>query len=376
MAATPPSEPTPVAPVRVPYTDHLVHLLGRAEAAAARVAGADPDRRSEVAPRARREAARRSARLDASPLSDETADDVDARLDAGRPPTDAAPPLPAPEAGRTGWARALKLDGLQTQEVAAIEYANVLRAYEAAPTLAADLFARPLDVLATAHGMLCHGLVDPDVVGRPRRTEQAMHDGAQGLVLYHAPPAAAVPGLLAGLGAWLGEGSAALPAVVVAGIVHERILEWLPYEAANGRLARAAARMVLAARGVDPQGLSVPERVLAEDPVGYYAEVAATARRRGDLGPWLERWAEVACAALEGAADAVDPRPAPALSPRARALADALPAGASINVREHSEGAGLRREVALADLRSLERAGVLRATPGARGLGWRRMVQD
>jgi hypothetical protein len=365
----------PVAPSSVPYTDHLVTLLCRAEAAAARIAGADPDRRSEVAARARVEAARRSTRLDASPLTDETADAVDARLAAGEAATDTAAALPAADP-RLGWASALKLDGMATQDLAALEYANVLAAHEAEAALAADLFDRPLEVLATLHGLLCHGLVDPDVVGRPRRTEQALHDGAQGLVLYHAPPAEELPALLERLGAWLGEGSAALPALVVAGVVHERLLEWLPYEAANGRLARAAARLVLHARGIDPQGLAVPERHLGADPIGYYGEVAATIRRRGDLGPWLERWTEAACAALEDAAEAVDPRPAPTLPARARALAEALPDGATITLREHAERSGLRREVALADLRSLERAGLLRPEMRSRGLRWRRRGEE
>jgi Fic family protein len=368
--------PRAVAPSPVPYTDHLVGLLSRAEAASARIAGADPDRRAQVATGSRIEAARRSTRLDASPLTDETADDVDARLAAGQPPTDAAPDLPPPPVGSRGWANALKLDGMQTQEVAAVEYANVLAALDAEAQLAEEVFERPLEVLATAHGLLCHGLVDPEVVGRPRRTEQAMHDGAQGLVLYHAPAPEELPALLEGLGRWLGDGSATLPAVVVAGVVHERILEWLPYEASNGRLARVAARLVLRARGVDPQGLAVPERSLAEDPVGYYGEVAATVRRRGDLGPWLERWAEAVCTALEDAADAVDPRPGPALSGRARALAGTLTDGATITLREHAEGAGVRREAALADLRELERAGALRALPRSRGLRWRRVGED
>jgi hypothetical protein len=370
MAA--PSPDGGLTALRVPYSDHLVALLVRGEAAAGRIAGADPDRRAEVARGARRATARSSARLDASPLTDDTASAVDARLAAGRAPVDHPPEVPTEQALRQGWARALKLDGMQTQDVAAIEYANLLAAHDATAELAADVFARPLDVLRAAHGLLCNGLVDPDVVGRPRVSEQAMHDGAQGLVIYHAPPAGRLPGLLAELDDWLGEASAGLPAVVVAGIVQERILRWLPYEAANGRLARLAARVVLCARGIDPQGIAVPEVLLAEDAVGYYGEIAATLRRRGDLGPWLERWAQASCTAFERAAELVDPRPVPVLSPRAQALLERLADGAAITVREHAEHDAVPREVALADLRGLERAGALRPDPRSRGLRWRR----
>jgi DNA-binding transcriptional ArsR family regulator len=365
-----------VAPQRLPWSDHLVALVARSEVAAHRLARADADRVAALAAASRPESARRTVRLDASPLEDDTADAVDARMAAGEPPTAVAPAIPTAEALRVGWARALQLDGLQTQEVAELEYANARIAAEAAPALARDLFDDPLGTLATAHGLLCNGLVDPDVVGRPRRTEQAMHDGAQGLVLYTAPAPEALPDLLAALGRLLGGPSAALPAVVVAGIVHERILEWLPYEAANGRLARAAERLVLIARGVDVTGAAVPERRLAADPVGYYAEVAATIRRRGDLGPWLERSAEAVVGALEEAAALVDPRDAAPPPARALAAAEALPDGASITAREHADRTGASRETALADLRALERAGLLRSEPGTRGLRWRRIDGD
>ncbi len=364
-----------IAPPRIGYSDHLVHLLGRCEAAAARIAAADPDRRAPLALDARREAARRSVRLDASPLEDETADEVDRRLAAGLPATDHQPRLPQQEAQQGGWAQALKIEGMPTSDVAAVEYANALAAHEAESRLAADLFEHPIEVLRQAHGLLCNGLVSPEVIGRPRRTEQAMHDGAQGRVLYAAPAPEQLPGLLDGLAAWLGEGSATLPAVVVAGIVHERLLQWLPFEAANGRLARLAARLVLRARGVDPQGVAVPERGLAADPIGYYSEVAATIRRRHDLGPWLERWAEVVCAALEEAADLLDPGPPPALPARSRALIESLAPGHVLTLTEHARDAGLRREAALAELRQLERAGALRALPGSRGLRWVRTEQ-
>jgi hypothetical protein len=359
----------------VTYSDHLVGLLCRAEAAAARIAGADPDRRASVAAQSRLRSARLSAKLDASPLTDETAAAVDARLLAGEPPVADLPdvPVPDPSPSQGGWARALKLDGLETQDVAAIEYANLLTAFDAEPRLAGEVFAHPAMVLTELHGLLCRGLVDPTLIGRPRRTEQAIHDGAQGRVVYHAPPPEQVPGLVDLLTGWLGEHSATLPALVVAGIVHERILEWQPFEAANGRVARAAARIVLRARGTDPHGVAVVEEHLHVDALGYYAEVAATIRRRGDLGPWMERWTEAAAAALEVAADRADPRPPPSAPARATAVAEGLPVGSSITLIEYAERIGSRREVALADLRALERCGLIAPVPRTRGLRWRRV---
>lgn len=366
---------------RIAYSDHLVSLIAQAEGAAARVAGAEPQQRARLATSARRESARLSVRLDASPLEDATADAVDARERAGQPvaPDPGPPPRPmaapavaSPPSGG-GWALALKLEGMPTQEMAAIEYANLLACYDLEVELADCFFERPLAALRTLHGRVCAGLVDPEAVGRWRRTAQAVHDGAQGRVIYNAADPRALPGLLAGLADWLGRGSARLPALVVGGVVHERLLQWQPFEAGNGRVARCASRVVLRARGVDPDGVAVVERGLAADALGYYGEVAATMRRRDDLAPWLERYAEAAVDALEDAAEALAPRPTPSLPARARWVVEDMAPGEPLTVAEYAERAGVSLEGARMDLRALTTAKVLRPQPRTQGLRYRRV---
>jgi len=372
--------------VRFHYSDHLVGLVEDAAAAAARIAAAPPEGLAAEAQRAKRDAGRLSARLDASPLDDATADAVDAgtwvwpagkrRFDepAGeRRSDDSAGNVAAPQAG--GWATALKLDGMATQQVAAVEYANLLACYDAEAELADQLFEAPLTVLTTLHGLICRGLVAPQVVGRPRRTIQAVHDGAQGRVLYNTPDPRVVPRLVDGLVEWLGAtgsaGSAGLPTLVVAGVVHERLLEWQPFEAGNGRLARAAARLVLRARGLDPTAVAVPERTLAADPSGYHNEVAATIHRRGDLGPWLEWHTEAVVAGLAAVARRlVGHSPAPPA--RAVQIAGRMAFGATITLGQYAAATGLSRDTAAADLRALVSAGTLRRDPHTRGLTFRR----
>jgi hypothetical protein len=353
--------------VRVSYTDHLVDLVARAEAAAARLTGADADLRRAAAVAAARESARLSLRLDGSPLTDETADAVDAgTLPAVRPST------ARPEEDRRGWATVLRVDAMATQDLAAVEYANLLACAEAEPGVAERFFDDPLGALAELHGVIVRDLVAPDVVGQLRRTDQAVHDGAQGRMIYRAVDPAALPDLLDGLAAWLGTRSVTLPALVVAGVVHERILEWQPYEAANGRLARVASRVVLRARGLDLEGLAVPERELAADPLDYYGEVAATIHRRGDLELWLERWGEVLLAALERAADALVPRERPAPPARALAAVSDLDEGEDITLAGYARRIGASLTTAQGDLRALAAAGVLVADPRTKGLRFRR----
>ncbi|WP_370327151.1 Fic family protein [Euzebya sp.] len=346
------------------YSHHLVQLVARAEAATTRIAGADPDRRARLAPAARGEAAACSARLDGSPLTDETV----ARVDAGDVPVLDGPPA---DLG-TGWARALRLEGMETQDVAAVEYANLRTLDAVEAELASRIVTEPLTALRDVHGIVCEGLVDPAVIGAPRRTEQAVHDGAQGMVIYHAPAPDTVEPALADLDEWLRRRTLVQHPAITAGLVHGRLLEIQPFEAGNGRVARACARLVLVAAGVDPQGVAVLERQLMADPTGYYGEVAATVRRRGDRSRWLERHTGALARALEAAADALDPRPRPALPDRGRAVVAAVPAGGRINLREYARDVGVDLRDARADLVAFARAGELVEAAGGGGLTFER----
>lgn len=359
--------------MRFAYSDHLVALVAEAEAAATRLSAADSARRRDLAAQARRESARLSARLDASLLDDATADAVDDREAQGLAPVEVPGNGMSPAARVTaGWARTLKVDEVATQELSAAEYANLLACFDAEPAIAETFLDRPREGLVALHDVICRGLVEPGAAGRPRRTDQAVHDGAQGQVVYHAAPPERIDGLLDDLAAWLTDSSGGKPALIVAGVVHERLLQWQPFEAANGRLARAASRVVLRARGLDPEGLAVAERLPAADPIGYHAEVAATIRRRDDLGLWLERAGEAVVAGLLAAADAVDPRPPGDPAPRAQAVAAGLAPGDAITVREYSDRSGATRAAARAELAGLVAAGWLRPIPGAGGLRFRR----
>ena len=63
---------------------------------------------------------------------------------------------------------------------------------------------------------------------------------------------------------WAGPcGSPAAPALVVAAVVHGELLTLRPFAAANGVVARAVARLLLTARGLDPTGSLVAESAWA-----------------------------------------------------------------------------------------------------------------
>lgn len=96
----------------------------------------------------------------------------------------------------------------------------------------------PLQAFARLHTLAGKGVVDDAALGRPRDAASSarLTDLARLLV---APTEA--------------------PALVVAAVVHAELASVAPFESHNGIVARAAERLVLVARGVDPKSLVVPE---------------------------------------------------------------------------------------------------------------------
>lgn len=96
----------------------------------------------------------------------------------------------------------------------------------------------PLQAFARMHTLAGKGIAADEELGRPRDPAGAarLNDLARLLV---APTEA--------------------PALVVAAVVHAELATVAPFVSHNGLVARAAERLVLVARGVDPKSLVVPE---------------------------------------------------------------------------------------------------------------------
>lgn len=104
-------------------------------------------------------------------------------------------------------------------------------------SLAPVLQRSPLQALARLHAIAA-ATSDLATLGRPRSPEAAAR--LQGLADL----------LLA---------DTAAPALLVAAVVHADLATAAPFPSHNGIVARAAERLVLVARGVDPASLTVPE---------------------------------------------------------------------------------------------------------------------
>jgi hypothetical protein len=147
--------------------------------------------------------------------------------------------------------------------------------------------------LAQLHGRITAGLVAEERAGRLRRGERVVHDASVGRVLFFPTDAALLPDAWDALlrhvtGSGAGGAAARRPPAVRAALLHLELLRHQPFDAANGRLARAATRLALLADDLLPAGLGAPDAVLTEDPLGYHEEVGASLRRR-DATHWVER---------------------------------------------------------------------------------------
>ncbi|MBL7493021.1 hypothetical protein I6A60_31215 [Frankia sp. AgB1.9] len=133
----------------------------------------------------------------------------------------------------------------------------------------------PRQALARMHTLLGRGIVADAELGRPRAGAAA----ADPLGLGTPPGSAEVSARLDGLVGLLVEKTTA-PAIVVSAIVHGELLALRPFGSLDGMIGRAAARLVLIGRGLDPKAVTAAdvghlEAGVGDDSVADYRTAAA-----------------------------------------------------------------------------------------------------
>ena len=189
--------------------------------------------------------------------------------------------------------------------------ANAVRLHADLGSLLPSWKRSPKQALARLHVLAAADLGLPeDALGRPRTAVTDPVDDP--LELGEAPQPLEVSARLDGLARLLLTPTSA-PAVVVASVVHGELLALRAFGAADGLVARAAARLVLVDRGLDPKAVSAPEVGHAElDAAGLrashthgYAEAARGYVAGGSVGvgAWVVHCAQAtALGAREGVA--------------------------------------------------------------------------
>ncbi len=341
-------------------TPHLVELVAEAERLVGTLRASDPADRRRLARQREDEAVLASLQLDGSPLLQLPDPEAASALVAA----------PEQEQRRGTWIDTMRsIEDAPDEQVQAQECLGV-RAGLGSNDLAERLLVDTVDALGELHRRLTLGLVAEGRGGLPREVDQAVHDASVGRILFFASDPAHVPAELALLGTWLASTGSREHAVVASGILHLELLRIHPYDAANGRLARTAARLVLRARGLDPDGLACPEPTLASDALGYHEEVAST-RRRQDASIWLERWAEAVTAGLRDSARRLGVLDTP-VPGRASTYLDGLD-GPAFTVADYRAQAVAEPQEARSDLQALLDTGRIRRVPGSRGLRFERL---
>ena len=126
----------------------------------------------------------------------------------------------------------------------------------------------PLQAIARLHVLAAAGTVPADELGRP--------SGAP-----------AIAARLAGL-AGLVAGRSTAPGTLVAAVVHGELATLAPFGSLDGVVARAAARLTLVTRGVDPKSVSVPEVGHLERASDYLSALEAYRAGQPDgVARWL-----------------------------------------------------------------------------------------
>jgi hypothetical protein len=184
-------------------------------------------------------------------------------------------PASAAEAGLRAARASAALDGaaISTGDtVADPVLAGAVRAVEESGRLLAAWRGSPLQALARLHVVAAADLVP---------TER--HEAELGRPRSEAGVAARL-GLLADLVT----GGTRVPAPVLVAVVHGELLALRPFAAANGVVARAAARLTAVAAGLDPKGLAVPEVGHLRHAARYRSAAAAFASGTPDgLREWV-----------------------------------------------------------------------------------------
>jgi hypothetical protein len=148
---------------------------------------------------------------------------------------------------------------------------GALRAQAAIGSLADTWTRAPRQALARLHALAAADLVDADLLGRPTGGTDRIDTLVDVLSVTSAP------------------------AVVVAGVVHGELLALDAFAPVSGLVARAAVRLTLVERGLDPKSLVVVEAGHRELRAEYDTALAAYGDGSG-LARWLVHCADAVVA--------------------------------------------------------------------------------
>lgn len=183
----------------------------------------------------------------------------------------------------------VELEELRAGRASGAVVQGALRVSAETVRLAETWSRAPRQVLARLHTLAAADAVPPERLGRPRSDR----DVSDPLDLGPPPEPREVRSRLEALTALLMADTEA-PALAVAAVTHGELLTLRPFGWGDGIVARAAHRLTMVARGLDPSAVVVPEVGFGELGADAYARaLRGYARGTQDgVAAWIQHCAE------------------------------------------------------------------------------------
>lgn len=149
------------------------------------------------------------------------------------------------------------------------------------------------DVVKHIHELTTRRLLDDELVGAYRRTQVVVKNSQTGEITFRPPPAVEVPFLMQAFLGWLNKTTSDdVHTALKAGMTHYEIVRVHPFLDGNGRVARAAATLVLFKEGYDIKRFFALEEHYDREPMAYYEALKSVGKANGNLNTWLEYFVE------------------------------------------------------------------------------------
>lgn len=143
------------------------------------------------------------------------------------------------------------------------------------------------------HELTTHRLLTSEQVGEYRKTQVVVKNSATGEITFRPPPAIEIPFLVTSFLEWLNQTTGDdVHTALKAGITHYEVVRIHPFMDGNGRVARAAATLVLFKEGYDIKRFFALEEYYDREPMAYYEALQSVGKANGNLNVWLEYFIE------------------------------------------------------------------------------------
>lgn len=148
------------------------------------------------------------------------------------------------------------------------------------------------DAIKHIHELTVHRLLPEETIGDYRKAQVVVKNSQTGEITFRPPPAIEVPFLMNSFLEWMNNTVNDSHPILRAGMTHYEIVRIHPFLDGNGRVARAAATLVLFKNGYDIKRFFSLEEYYDREPIHYYEALQSVGKLDGNLTSWLEYFTE------------------------------------------------------------------------------------